>query len=130
MKVLRVSDIIHKQLKQEAKDEGRTLQWWVEHKLTVPTASTKDSILYATSTDKWDTVPPVHVEMKESPDAFIQPLTAADKYPPTKIDAFDNKVASLEKACCFGIKPCVHWVWQDDGSERYINSLSGRSKEL
>jgi hypothetical protein len=34
MKVIRISDSVHAQLKKEAKREGRTLGWWVEYKLT------------------------------------------------------------------------------------------------
>lgn len=34
MKVIRISDTVHAQLKKEAASEGRTLQWLVEYKLT------------------------------------------------------------------------------------------------
>lgn len=33
MKIIRIDDVLHKQLKVEANREGRTLQWWVENKL-------------------------------------------------------------------------------------------------
>ena len=33
MKVLRISDELHQQLKRDAQANGRTLQWWVENLL-------------------------------------------------------------------------------------------------
>ena len=34
MKIIRIDDMLHKQLKVEANREGRTLQWLVEYKLS------------------------------------------------------------------------------------------------
>ncbi len=36
---------------------------------------------------------------------------------------------SGELQCCKGVRPCKHWQW-DGNQQAYINSLSGRAKEV
>lgn len=36
---------------------------------------------------------------------------------------------NLERACCLGRTPCVHWQFNQD-KQVYINSLSGREREI
>lgn len=41
----------------------------------------------------------------------------------------EHALPPLERACCLNAKPCQHWVWNGD-EQVYINSLSGRKKEV
>lgn len=43
MKILYIEDTIHSQLKKEAKQQGRTLKWLVEEKLTGTSPTTMPS---------------------------------------------------------------------------------------
>lgn len=76
MKILRVEDSVHEQLKQEAAAEGRTLQWWVEKKLT----SSVESVYTPTEIIK----PPV---------VYAQALSQVEPgYTPEQVETMNNKV--------------------------------------
>ena len=99
MKLVRIDDYIHGQLKKEAKREGRTLQYLIESKLTKGGGTT----------------------ISANPSENRVPAEI-----PTKI--FEVNVGLADKGeypCCKLKKPCKHWQW-DGVKEGYVNSLSGR----
>ena len=121
MKRIYIDDIIHQQLKREAKAEGRTLQWLVEYKLTgeiTPSPKNTEPIK----------VEDMHSNMG-SPSAKIavEPSAVVD-------DLFNahtprSEANPSEFPCCANeIQPCKHWVW-DINLAVWKNSLSGRLME-
>lgn len=112
MKVIRMSDAIHEQLKREAKAEGRTLQWVVENKLTANTPLPKNT---------------------EAPKPAERIALAAPKIDNLfKLpDANDILLANREQECCLNeLAPCRHWTWDTQTGDGYKNSLSGRVMEV
>ena len=125
MKVIRISDIVHEQLKREAKADGRTLQWLVERKLTgeIPPSpkNTEAKILE-----------PVKISSNVRPD--VQKIASeatpdvSDLFPSP--DADDIKQSNAEQPCCeHPTRPCKHWVWDTERGDGYRNTLSGRFRE-
>lgn len=126
MKVIRISDIVHEQLKREAKAEGRTLQWVVENKLTAETPpSPKNTGL---ETLQVGTIPKpeeaeYHPETPRTDDLVQKNNSEANASGVSRDDV-------LEQPCCGNeVRPCKHWVWDTNG-EGYRNSLSGRFIEV
>ncbi len=119
MKVIRIADVIHEQLKREARSEGRTLQWVVENKLTGNTPSPKN------------TEPKTFTDDFNLPGADVSDLFAdKNKIGATPVPETPTSPLSLEQDCCLNeTRPCKHWVWDSAGGEGYRNLLSGRLRE-
>lgn len=121
MKRIYIDDLIHEQLKKEAKQQGRTLQKVVEDKLTLPPFMTAQSPNY------WERGTPVSEQTEESPkvlfDGYAEGKSPEVSYnvPPAELYAL-----GAEMPCCIKKSPCKHWAW--DG-EDWVNSLSGRKRE-
>lgn len=120
MKRIYIADVIHEQLKREARTEGRTLQWVVENKLTGTTPLPKN-------------IRPVDIPVSD--------LLRAEEtgMPENKIGATpfvddlheNDDMSDGEKLCCKNtFRPCAHWVWDSETGEGHRNSLSGRFREL
>lgn len=140
MKRIYISDIVHDQLKKEAKAEGRTLQWVVENKLVQNTPSPKN-------TDVSDflknpvpvTSSPFLEDARESiNNAQIknnsEATPSSDLVKDAAKDMADKTVVAsnsfAEQECCqHPTRPCKHWVWDNSTGEGYKNTLSGRYRE-
>lgn len=105
MKILRVSDVIHKQLKREAESEGRTLQWIVETKLTG-------------TTFHQPATPQSPVPKKQEPEKNSTEQSSTEL-----LESLDN----MERACCTAKSPCRHWSF-DSVEDVWVNSFSGRER--
>ena len=120
MKRIYIADIVHEQLKREAKAQGRTLQWVVENKLT-------------------GEIPPSPKNIEPKTPAITTPAVAdlikhGDLKPGETVkytgEPSDPDFSANEMECCqHPIHPCKHWVWDIDTGEGYRNTLSGRYKE-
>lgn len=120
MKVIRISDIVHEQLKKEAKQQGRTLQWLVEERLTTPSASP---------------TPQEYVEAwnKGAQNKLNVPLLDPENY--RGADALEDDWEEVGKkelpVCCGNRKTrCKHWVWDIQRGEGYVNSITGEILEI
>lgn len=94
MKVIRISDVIHEHLKQEAKREGRTLQWVVEERLAQPKSSMNTINMRGNDSVVWETgTPPVVSEGKGSTELTI-PVTLPNK---SKMSVFPRTPQQVAK---------------------------------
>lgn len=126
MKRIYISDIVHDQLKREAKAEGRTLQWVVENRLTGTTPLPKN-----TEPPKPTGISGSQYTSYEKP--ILTPNVTVDDLI-KQAPEYDEKVAerqlSGELTCCTNdVRPCKHWVWDTTTGEGYRNTLSGRYRE-
>ena len=122
MKVLRIADAIHEQLKKEAKAEGRTLQWVVENKLTGTTPSPKNTEVENLKIGELVRPPETEYHPQKNDRVVAEALGQAEGEP--------VKNSGELKCCQNTYKPCKHWVWDAENSDGYINSLSGRKMEV
>lgn len=116
MKRIYISDMVHEQLKREAKREGRTLQWVVEQKLTGNVSA--------------EIAPPEKTEAVETPYMRLGGTPPSDNVSDLIQQTKDNVDKPLEMDCCqHPSYPCKHWVWDVESGEGYKNTLSGRYRE-
>lgn len=142
MKVIRISDALHQQLKKDAKNDGRTLQWLVEDRLSGRTRAT--GLTLSDRNNHWETTPPAKnsepsnlgVDDLTRPRHGIPPENTSEATPRVD-DLFKQPAAitppsrQLEENCCQNEhKPCKHWVWDSNSGEGYVNVLSGRTREV
>lgn len=132
MKRLYISDVIHEQLKRQAKTDGRTLQWVVEERLT-------GELLPSHKNYEGENLRGKHYESITITEAIERPpvndLVRAELTGKIKAavgDKIDNRSQNTigELGCCLNDhRPCKHWVWDAESGEGYRNTLSGRFKE-
>lgn len=112
MKRIYINDAVHEELKRESRRQGRTLRWVVEQKLTGVNEGTPNK------------TPP--------PQNKYKPSTLETKGVEDLIKETKNTVNTpLEMDCCPNDnRPCKHWVWDVEGGEGHVNTLSGRLREI
>ena len=119
MKRIYISDAVHEHLKQQAKRDGRTLQWVVESRLIggTPTETPPSpKITEAKTFERYEAA-------KVTADLFKEPLRKITSELTVSPD-------SLEQDCCeHPSRPCKHWVWDNVSGDGYKNILSGRFRE-
>lgn len=121
MKVIRISDAVHEHLKQEAKREGRTLQWVVEQRLTEDRGTSADPINFGAP------------DFGEAAIAEATPHSQVEeKLSAPKDDVFVPRPPDPETGypCCQQNKPCKHWQWDTYTGEGYVNTLTGKMKAV